>query len=170
MDSCFAELGSVPSKKPKYDCVLPASKWSQEKDISDDEDKKCGRGLDLSFSSGGNTVGTLGKADTAEVLMKHIIQIRLLMKSKEITSLERKVRLDDAQNYPRKRRRNQSRSRSPPKSQEREREHNRNRDRSRSNDVVRDRGYVIKVQAGGGTTTATEAETGKRTEERAGGD
>ncbi|AQK69046.1 Protein RRC1 [Zea mays] len=48
--SASAELESFPSKKPKYDPVLPASKWSREDDISDDEDRKGGRGLGLSYS------------------------------------------------------------------------------------------------------------------------
>jgi U2-associated protein SR140 len=67
MDSGSAELESVPSKKPKYDPVLPASKWSRDDDISDDEDRKGGRGLGLSYSSGSDTAGDLGKVDTTEV-------------------------------------------------------------------------------------------------------
>ncbi|PAN04354.1 hypothetical protein PAHAL_1G061200 [Panicum hallii] len=69
-ESASAELESFPSKKPKYDPVLPASKWSREDDISDDEDRKGGRGLGLSYSSGSDA-GDLGKADTSEVSTDH---------------------------------------------------------------------------------------------------
>jgi U2-associated protein SR140 len=61
------ELKTVPSKKPKYDPVLPASKWSRADDISNDEDRKGGRGLGLSYSSGSDTAGDLRKVDTTEV-------------------------------------------------------------------------------------------------------
>ncbi|KAL6888782.1 hypothetical protein ACP4OV_009808 [Aristida adscensionis] len=66
-DSASTELESVPSKKPKYDPVLPASKWSREDDVSDDEDRKGGQGLGLSYSSGSDTAGDLGKVDMTEV-------------------------------------------------------------------------------------------------------
>ena len=69
-ESASAELDSFPSKKPKYDPVLPASKWSREDDISDDEDRKGGRGFGLSYSSGSDA-GDLGKADTSEVSTDH---------------------------------------------------------------------------------------------------
>ncbi|RLN07616.1 U2 snRNP-associated SURP motif-containing protein-like isoform X1 [Panicum miliaceum] len=65
-ESASAEFESFPSKKPKYDPVLPASKWSREDDISDDEDRKGGRGLGLSYSSGSDA-GDLGKADTQKL-------------------------------------------------------------------------------------------------------
>ncbi|KAK3147370.1 hypothetical protein QOZ80_3BG0281550 [Eleusine coracana subsp. coracana] len=201
VDSSSAEHELVSSKKPKYDPVLPDSKWSRDDDISDDEDRKGGRGLGLSYSSGSDTAGDLGKVDTTEVSTDQAthrpdtivdeeqrqklrqIEISVMQyresleeqglrnadeierkvashrrrlqseyglsistdgtnsrRSSEQKSLERKERLDDAHDYPRKRRRSQSRSRSPPrKSQEREREHGRNRDRSHGNDVGRER-------------------------------
>uniref|UniRef100_A0A0E0G2I7 RRM domain-containing protein n=1 Tax=Oryza nivara TaxID=4536 RepID=A0A0E0G2I7_ORYNI len=61
----------VPSKKPKVDPVLPASKWSREDDVSDDEDRKGGRGLGLSYSSGSDIAGDSGKADATEVSTDH---------------------------------------------------------------------------------------------------
>jgi U2-associated protein SR140 len=64
IDSVSVELESVPSKKPKYDPVLPASKWSRD---DDDEDRKGGRGLGLSYSSESDTTGDLGKVDTTDV-------------------------------------------------------------------------------------------------------
>ncbi|GJN08000.1 hypothetical protein PR202_ga25884 [Eleusine coracana subsp. coracana] len=67
VDSGSAEHELVLSKKPKYDPVLPDSKWSRDDDISDDEDRKGGRGLGLSYSSGSDTAGDLGKVDTTEV-------------------------------------------------------------------------------------------------------
>ncbi|WVZ88371.1 hypothetical protein U9M48_034900 [Paspalum notatum var. saurae] len=69
--STSADLESFPSKKPKHDPVLPASKWSREDDISDDEDRKGGRGLGLSYSSGSDTPGDFGKVDTTEVSTDH---------------------------------------------------------------------------------------------------
>ncbi|AQK69026.1 Protein RRC1 [Zea mays] len=69
--SASAELESFPSKKPKYDPVLPASKWSREDDISDDEDRKGGRGLGLSYSSGSDIADGLGKVDTTEASTDH---------------------------------------------------------------------------------------------------
>uniref|UniRef100_A0A0A9CSA9 CWF21 domain-containing protein n=1 Tax=Arundo donax TaxID=35708 RepID=A0A0A9CSA9_ARUDO len=70
-ESTSAEIESFPSKKQKYDPVLPASKWSRDDDISDDEDRKGGRGLGLSYSSGSDTAGDLGKVDTTEVSTDH---------------------------------------------------------------------------------------------------
>ncbi|KAL6629961.1 hypothetical protein ACP70R_029726 [Stipagrostis hirtigluma subsp. patula] len=70
-ESASTEHESVPSKKPKYDPVLPASKWSREDDISDDEDRKGGRGLGLSYSSGSDTASELGKVDMTEVSAGH---------------------------------------------------------------------------------------------------
>lgn len=69
-ESGSGDLESFPSKKPKHDPVLPASKWSREDEISDDEDRKGGRGLGLSYSSGSDA-GDLGKADTSEVSTDH---------------------------------------------------------------------------------------------------
>ncbi|KAK8461596.1 hypothetical protein SEVIR_1G062500v4 [Setaria viridis] len=69
-ESASAELESFPSKKPKYDPVLPSSKWSREDDIDDDEDRKGGQGLGLSYSSGSDA-GELGNADTSEVSTDH---------------------------------------------------------------------------------------------------
>lgn len=71
-ESASGDLESFPSKKPKHDPVLPASKWSREDEISDDEDRKGGRGLGLSYSSGSDA-GDLGKADTSEVSTDHAI-------------------------------------------------------------------------------------------------
>ncbi|WVZ77640.1 hypothetical protein U9M48_025486 [Paspalum notatum var. saurae] len=61
-----ADLESFPSKKPKHDPVLPASKWTREDDISDNEERKGGRGLGLSYSSGSDTPSDFGKVDTTE--------------------------------------------------------------------------------------------------------
>ncbi|KAI4306703.1 hypothetical protein L6164_029958 [Bauhinia variegata] len=41
-------------KKEKNDPVLPVSKWAREDDESDDEQKKSGKGLGLSYSSSGS--------------------------------------------------------------------------------------------------------------------
>jgi U2-associated protein SR140 len=65
-ESTSAEPESFPSKKPKYDPVLPASKWNRDDDINDDEDRKGGRGLGLSYSSGSDA-GDLENADTSDV-------------------------------------------------------------------------------------------------------
>ncbi|KAG8058281.1 hypothetical protein GUJ93_ZPchr0002g25106 [Zizania palustris] len=66
----FTSAEPVPSKKPKVDPVLPASKWSREDDGSD-EDRKGGRGLGLSYSSGSDIAGDFGKADVTEVSADH---------------------------------------------------------------------------------------------------
>ncbi|KAL5213461.1 hypothetical protein ABZP36_024308 [Zizania latifolia] len=67
----FTSAEPVPSKKRKVDPVLPASKWSREDDGSDDEDRKGGRGLGLSYSSGSDIAGDSGKADVTEVSTDH---------------------------------------------------------------------------------------------------
>ncbi|XP_072969346.1 protein RRC1-like [Typha angustifolia] len=56
----------------KNDPVL-VSKWSREDDVSDDEDKKNGRGLGISYSSGSDTAGDLAKSDDIEVATDNAI-------------------------------------------------------------------------------------------------
>lgn len=63
------ELRAFPNKKGKSEPVLPASKWAREDDGTDDEDKKGGRGLGLSYSSSGSENAALGpeKPDESEI-------------------------------------------------------------------------------------------------------
>ncbi|XP_020268605.1 protein RRC1-like isoform X1 [Asparagus officinalis] len=63
------ELRAFPSKKEKYDPILPDSKWSRDDDGSDDEENQGGRGLGLSYSSSGseNADGDLEKAEEADM-------------------------------------------------------------------------------------------------------
>ncbi|TVU32838.1 hypothetical protein EJB05_24597 [Eragrostis curvula] len=96
-ESDSAGLELVSSKKPKSDPVLPASKWSRDDDISDDEDRRGGRGLGLSYSSGSDTAGDLGKVDTAEKLRQIEISVMQYRESLEeqglrnVDEIERKV-------------------------------------------------------------------------------
>ncbi|KAK7265432.1 hypothetical protein RJT34_33052 [Clitoria ternatea] len=56
------------TKKEKIDPVLPASKWAREDDESDDEQRRGGKNLGLSYSSSGseNAGDGLNKADESE--------------------------------------------------------------------------------------------------------
>ncbi|XP_051193658.1 protein RRC1 isoform X1 [Lolium perenne] len=72
-ESASADPGQVPSKKQKADPILPASKWNREDDGSDDEDRKNGQGLGLSYSSGSDIAGDPEKADPTEVSTDHAI-------------------------------------------------------------------------------------------------
>lgn len=56
------------TKKEKNDPVLPASKWAREDDESDDEQRRSGKNLGLSYSSSGseNAGDGLVKADESE--------------------------------------------------------------------------------------------------------
>ncbi|CAM0956389.1 unnamed protein product [Alopecurus aequalis] len=72
-ESASSDPEQVPSKKRKADPILPASKWNREDDGSDDEDRKNGQGLGLSYSSGSDIAGDPGKGDTAEISTAHAI-------------------------------------------------------------------------------------------------
>ncbi|KQJ97564.1 protein RRC1 [Brachypodium distachyon] len=66
-----AEPEQVPSKKQKADPILPDSKWNRDDDVSDDENRKGGQGLGLSYSSGSDIAGEPGKGDTSEIRSDH---------------------------------------------------------------------------------------------------
>ncbi|XP_008793637.4 protein RRC1-like isoform X2 [Phoenix dactylifera] len=67
-DSVSPEHEAVTNERGKSDPVLLVSKWSREDDGSDDEDKKSPSGLGLSYSSGSEDAGNLGKAAELDVV------------------------------------------------------------------------------------------------------
>lgn len=69
--SASPEAKDIMNKREKIDPVLPASKWSREDDVSDDEDKKSGLGI--SYSSESEAAGDLGKAVEAEVAADNVM-------------------------------------------------------------------------------------------------
>nr|CAD1840232.1 unnamed protein product [Ananas comosus var. bracteatus] len=69
--SASPEAKEIMNKREKIDPVLPASKWSREDDVSDDEDKKSGLGI--SYSSESEAAGDLGKAVEAEVAADNVM-------------------------------------------------------------------------------------------------
>ncbi|XP_020102910.1 protein RRC1-like isoform X2 [Ananas comosus] len=93
--SASPEAKDIMNKREKIDPVLPASKWSREDDVSDDEDKKSGLGI--SYSSESEAAGDLGKAVEAEVAADNVMneEQRQKLRRLEIAVMEYRESLEE---------------------------------------------------------------------------